>query len=143
MLKKVAAKYAPFQFENVTINVQPHPAINYNETESICELRLGLAIRNSTTYDLKLLTGQVELEISGYVFTSLSLPKIVVLPVGKEDTIHLHRPLTEYEYNRAVKLFGGRDKQNCRCFLSLQAETVFGQHDYDRALSSSIDFLQA
>lgn len=78
MLKKVAAKYALFQFENVAIAIQPHPSITYNQSESICELRLGLAIRNATTYDLKLLTGEVELEISGYQFTSLSLPMIVV-----------------------------------------------------------------
>lgn len=142
MLNKVAAKYAPFQFENVAINIQPHPTINHNQAESICERRLGLALRNSTTYDLKLLTGAVELEISGYVFTSLSLPKIVFLPTGKESTLHLRRSLTEYEYNRAVKLFGSRDKQNCRCFLSLQGETVFGPNDYERALSTSIDLLR-
>ena len=84
MLKTIAAKYAPFQFENVAITIQPRPSINHNQSESICELRLGLAIRNATTDDLKLLTGEVELEISGYVFTSLSLPKLVVLPVGKK-----------------------------------------------------------
>jgi len=143
MLKKVAAKYVPFQFENVAITIQPHPTINHNKAESICELRLSLSLRNATTYDLKLLTGQVELEISGYVFTSLSLPKIVILPVGKESTVYLTRPLTEFEYARAQKLFGSRDKQDCRCTLSLQCETAFGQQDYERRVSTSIDLLQS
>jgi hypothetical protein len=62
--------------------------------------------------------------------------------VGKESMVNLRRLLTEYEYNRAVKLFGGRDKQNCRCFLSLQGEAIFGPQDYERAISTSIDLLQ-
>ncbi len=58
VLKKVASKYALFQFADIPIKAQPPPIINDNQPESICELRFSLVSRAPTTYDLNLLTGQ-------------------------------------------------------------------------------------
>lgn len=114
MLKKVAAKYAPFEFQSVDIAFQPHPVITFNQKESICELRIVMNFSNFTLYDLKLLFCQIDLEINGSGLTRLESAKMLVLPRVKSDTLILSKPLTEFEYKRALNLFGQQQIQKCQ-----------------------------
>lgn len=143
MLRRVAAKYAPFEFETVVITIQPCPVVTFNQKESICELRLTMNIRNSSLYDLKLLFCQVDLEMNGDGLSRLESAKMLLLPRLKDDTLILSKPLTEFEYKRALNLFGQQSIQKCQCYLSLQIETTFGQQNYERKISTSIDLRQS
>ncbi len=143
MLKKVAAKYAPFEFQAVVITIQPRPVITFNQKESICELRIAMNFHNSSLYDLKLLFCQSELEINGSGLTRLESAKMLLIPRLKDDVLILSKPLTEFEYKRALNLFGQQQIQNCQCYLSLQIETTFGHQSYERKISTSIDLRQS
>lgn len=143
MLKKVAARYAPFEFQDVAITIQPRPVIIHNQKESICELRITLNFRNSTLYDATLLFCQFELEINGYLLTKLESARRLLLPRLKDDTLILSKPLTEFEFKRAQNLFAGQSKQDCQCYLSLQIETTFGQQTCERKIPTSIDLRQS
>lgn len=143
MLKTLAAKIAPFEPRHIAITIQPRPQVIHKQSESICELRFSLMLVNPTTYDLKLLAGEINLEINGYTFVTIPLPRIVTLPLRKEGTVHLRRPLTEFEYQRAVKLFEGATNKSCQCRLLLQGETVFGSIDFERDVSTTIDLAES
>lgn len=143
MLKRVASKYAPFEFQSVVINIQPCPVVTFNQKESICELRIVTNLHNSSLYDLKLLFCQIDLEINGSAFTKLESAKMLLVPRFKDDVLILSKPLTEFEYKRAVNLFGQEQIQKCQCYLSLQIETTFGHQSYERKISTSIDLRQS
>lgn len=141
MLKQLAKRIAPFETKNITIRVQPYPQISFNQEESICELRVCFLLRNNTTYDLEIQAGDVEMLIGSNVFTKLALSRMVTVLPSQEYLMVLSKPLTEFEYVRALKLFGNQSIRDCQFQLFMQGETVYGTADLTNSVNSTVNLL--
>lgn len=141
MLKRFAAKYAPFEAQRLVITPQPATVL-HNAAEHLCVLSLSLSIHNNTFYALRLLNLRVGLEINQRHYAWLALDQQLPLALHEQTTVQLNRPLTEFEYQRALQLFDAASMQTCACTIGWQNETPFGFSTHEQRAQTAIQLVQ-
>jgi hypothetical protein len=143
MLKRLAKKIAPLEQSHITFECQQRPHLYYDAEASVCDMWLPLQISNRTLYDIEILTGNCIFRINGNEFIETALPPLLTIASGQSLKLHLRRPLTEFEYKRALRLLANQSMQPAICAVSFRVESAFGRAEHQANVQTSFELRAA